>query len=88
MQSVRRRGGGSPPLLEHQVRVRGVDSHIERRAIRFGPQAIDIRQRGGPAVAANAGQRNLLLDRDADVGPAQHERQVIEGWRNHRIVKG
>jgi hypothetical protein len=38
-------------------------------------------------MAANARQRNLLFDRDADVGPAQHERQVVEGGRNHGVLE-
>ena len=76
---------GPPPFLQHQERVRRLNAHIERRAIRLGAQAIDICQGGGAAVPANAGERNLLLDRDADVGAAQHERQVVERRRNHRI---
>ena len=75
------------PLLEHQVGVRCVDSHIERRASRFGPQAIDVSEGGCASMTANAGERNLLLDRDADVGPAQHERQVVEGRRNHGVLE-
>ena len=53
----------------------------------LGPQPIDIRQGRGATVAANAGQRNLLLDRDAHVRAAQHEGQVIERGRDHRVFE-
>jgi hypothetical protein len=40
---------------------------------RVSAQSIDIRQSGGAAVPTNAGQGNLLLNREADVRAAQHE---------------
>jgi hypothetical protein len=36
-------------------------------------------------MSANAGERNLLLDCDAEVRTVQHERQMVQRWRNHRI---
>ena len=39
-------------------------------------------------MPANAGQRNLLLERKTHVRAPQHERQVIEGGREHRVGEG
>ena len=36
-------------------------------------------------MAANARERNLLLDRDADVSPVEHERQVVERRREEPL---
>ena len=38
-------------------------------------------------MAADPGQRNPLLDRDAHVSAAQHEGQVIERGRDHRVLE-
>jgi hypothetical protein len=38
-------------------------------------------------VPANAGQGDLLFDREADVRAAQHEGQVIQRGRNHGVLE-
>ena len=39
-------------------------------------------------MSANTGQGNLLLEREAHVRALQHERQVIERGREHRVGEG
>ena len=39
-------------------------------------------------MSADAGQGNLLLEREAHVRALQRERQVIEGGREHRVGEG
>jgi hypothetical protein len=48
---------------------------------------LDVCQGGWAAVSANAGQGKLLLKGEAHVRATQHERQVIEGGREHRVVE-
>ena len=78
---------GPPALLQHQEGVGRLYADIQRGPVRFGAQSIDICQGGCAAVPANAGQGNLLLDREAHVRAAQHEGQVIERGRNHRVLR-
>ena len=77
-----------PALLQHQERVGRLHADVERRPA-ARRRAADRRSASadGATVAADAGQRNLLLDRDADVRAAQHERQVIERGRDHRVLE-
>ena len=76
-----------PPLLEHQERVGRLHADVEDGPPRVGPQPIHVRQRRGATMSADARQRNPLLDRDADVRALQHEGQVIQRRRDHRIVE-
>jgi hypothetical protein len=47
----------TPSLLKHEVRVRGIDAHVQGHAIRLGAEAIDIGQRRRASIPANAGER-------------------------------
>jgi hypothetical protein len=38
-------------------------------------------------MAADPGERDALLDRDAHIRPAQHERQMVYGRGDHRIFE-
>ena len=78
---------GPPALLHHQERVGRLHADVQGGPARLSAQPIDIGQGGCAAVPANAGQRDLLLDREADVRAAQHEGQVIERGRDHRVVE-
>ena len=78
----------SPPtLLQHQEGGGRLYADIQGGPVRLRSQPIDIGQSGCAAVSANAGQRNLLLEREAHVRATQHERQVIERGREHRVVE-
>ena len=77
----------SASLLQHQEGIGGLDSHVQRRPVRVRAKPVEIRQRGGPTMAADPGQRDPLLDRDAHVRAAQHERQVVERGRDHRVFE-
>jgi hypothetical protein len=65
-------------LLEHQVGIRDLNTNVERRAVGLRSQPIDVSESGRAAMSTYPRQRNLLLDPDAEVGPIQHERQMIE----------
>jgi hypothetical protein len=62
----------------------GQHVHGNRRCPR---KPIKIRQRGRPAAAADARQRDSLLDRDAHVRAARHEREMVERGRDHRVFE-
>jgi hypothetical protein len=75
-------------FLQHQERIRRLDSHVQRRPVHVCAKALEIRQRGRSTMAADPRQRNPLFDRDAVVGAAHHERLVIERGRDHRVGEG
>ena len=70
-------------LLQHQEGVGRLYADVQRRPVRVSAQPVEICQRGCATVAADAGKRDPLLERDTHVRAAQHERQVVERGREH-----
>ena len=78
---------GRVPVTLCERGIRGFDPYIERRPICLRTQTIHVGQCGRTPMASNTRERNLLLDRDAEVCAVEHERQVVERRREHGVRK-